>query len=655
MKVSIAGWESEGLRCPDMKIDLMHGDEPAKVALVQMPNGTGKTTTLKMLTATLAGTATTWNPATIREMRRHNDSRTRGRFRIDLRVEGKPITFELHLDFEDGLASYRTTTPATGGVTLKWEPPPGLRRFLSAEFIQLFVFDGEFADRLLNQTDDAAERAIDALCQLYLLDDLADFAKTEWSRAVDSGGGGTTSAAKTMAQNRLQRIGKQKKKIAEMRAKAALQLGVAEQRLSELTVAIQAHIAGKTGIREEHEAALANKASAQLALDRKLLESMQQIRYPNALNPAFGEALVSLKQNLDRLKLPEATSRQFFVELSEEEVCVCGRVLDEHTRQQIILRSKLYLGEEEAGSINALKKDIESHCVHLDGESAYDRLDRTSNAMLEAMTAFSLADQKVRTLKQSLIDSGDAALAALETEKNQATNLIDDLSDLLKQIDVEPTGKEDPETTSCIKAIEMAEKEAEQKLAKITNTLRHKAETDLICQVAESAKSIAREEIRASLRRECNALLMKVLGNDPLQIDAIGRSLSIHNQKGASVGQTLSVGYTFLMSLLKRGSNSFPLVVDSPCGSLGGGRREAIGELIPRLCDQFITFVIDKERDDFLPALERTCDGSIKYFTAFRNTPQTTHLQQNLPSKGVTRTTSAILVEDRDYFVAFRE
>lgn len=655
MKINLAGWESEGLRCPDIKIDLMVGDSPAKVAMVQMPNGTGKTTSLQMLTATLNGSAVDWSPTAVRDLRRPDDPRTKGRFRVDLRIEDKPLTFELLLDFEEGQVSYRTTMPATGGVTPKWDPPPGVRRFFSPAFIQLFVFDGEFADRLLKENDDAAERAIDALCQLYLLDDLSDFSRSEWIKAVDTAGGGTTSAAKTSAQNRLQRIQKQKRKIKEMRDKAMQELMTADTRLAELVEAIKKHIAGKSGIREQYDTALAAKINAQSTLDGKLVEVMQQLRYPNALNVVFGEALLSLKQNLDRLKLPESSSRQFFVELSEEELCVCGRPLDEHTRAQIIQRSKLYLGEDEAGSINALKKDIETYCVHANGSAAHERLDSTSKEMLDAMTAVSLADQKVRSLKQSLIDSGDDALAKLETERNQVSDRTADLRDILLAIDQEPTGKEDVETTTCLKTVERAEKDAESKLAKISDTLRHKAETDLICQVAAAAKSIARNDIRASLKDECNDLLLKVLGNDPLQIASIGQSLTLKSQRGASVGQTLSVGYTFLMSLLNRGSNSFPLIVDSPCGSLGGGRREAIGELIPKLCDQFVTFVIDKERDDFLPALEKNCNGSIKYFTAFRNSPQTARLQQGLPSAGVTRNPSAIVVEDRDFFVAFKE
>ena len=47
MDVIITGWESEGLRCPDFNIDLK--DNAKSIALLQMPNGTGKTTTLSLL------------------------------------------------------------------------------------------------------------------------------------------------------------------------------------------------------------------------------------------------------------------------------------------------------------------------------------------------------------------------------------------------------------------------------------------------------------------------------------------------------------------------------------------------------------------------------------------------------------------------------
>ena len=55
MRIEIAGWRGEGLRCPDIAVDLVRDGRIPQVSLVQMPNGTGKTTTLELLNATLNG------------------------------------------------------------------------------------------------------------------------------------------------------------------------------------------------------------------------------------------------------------------------------------------------------------------------------------------------------------------------------------------------------------------------------------------------------------------------------------------------------------------------------------------------------------------------------------------------------------------------
>ena len=70
MRIEIAGWESEGLRCPDVAVDLRRGGQVPSVSLVQMPNGTGKTTTLELLNAALSGSAQDWRPEQVRGYRR---------------------------------------------------------------------------------------------------------------------------------------------------------------------------------------------------------------------------------------------------------------------------------------------------------------------------------------------------------------------------------------------------------------------------------------------------------------------------------------------------------------------------------------------------------------------------------------------------------
>ena len=46
ISMKVIGWKAYGLRCPDHEIDCSYScDEPAPITLIQMPNGTGKTTT----------------------------------------------------------------------------------------------------------------------------------------------------------------------------------------------------------------------------------------------------------------------------------------------------------------------------------------------------------------------------------------------------------------------------------------------------------------------------------------------------------------------------------------------------------------------------------------------------------------------------------
>lgn len=56
--LQIVKWKAEGFRCPDHEIIFLGEDDKIRpVTLIQMPNGTGKTTTLELLRAALSGSA----------------------------------------------------------------------------------------------------------------------------------------------------------------------------------------------------------------------------------------------------------------------------------------------------------------------------------------------------------------------------------------------------------------------------------------------------------------------------------------------------------------------------------------------------------------------------------------------------------------------
>ncbi|MGX5832448.1 hypothetical protein [Mesorhizobium sp. 43Arga] len=651
MRISLNGWASSGLRCPDVEIKLAgKSGDPAKVALVQMPNGTGKTTTLELIRATLTGQASTWPPTRIRDYRRPGDNQDKGEFRVALLLDRRPLTIELILDFENGTASYRTTTPGSGGVVGRWQPPPSILKFLTPDFLHLFIFDGEFADKLLKQDAGRADEAISALCQLDLLDIVAQTTESQWKKRT-SQGGAKTAAALTKLNGLRDALLRRRSDLEKARDVAQRKIDAGSVAAADLTKKIADRLGSVEATRVQHAEAILALQGANNAVSKASGEAMDLLRMPLAVHKSFSESLVELRDNLDHLKLPENTSAQFFAELVQEPDCICGRPMSDVARDEILKRAKGYLDMEESGTINALKHDISMFVAAPGDEPAYVLLEGVLKELTSARRQQREADQTLRALAKKLIDEGDEllkewqdTLGALETELARCKQVLQEIN--------APSGEDTDEPIMSMKLVDKKLDEVGKDIAKLSETVDLRSKTDIIEAILKQAAGLARDEIRAELVQESNKRLSVILANDPLRIDRIDKSLHLANQSGASVGQKLSVGYTFLMSALNRGNNDFPLIVDSPANSIDEGVRRNIGKLIPELCTQFVGFTINTERAGFVQALEKVCDDCL-FLTVFRRTEGTKRLERTLPPVGVTKTDNAVLVNNRDYFMSF--
>ncbi len=651
MKISLSGWAVSGMRCPDITIDLTGKDgTPARVALVQMPNGTGKTTTLTLLRAALTGSAKEWKPAEIRDLRRHGSTNQTGHFPVTMLVDNKPVTFELILDFEAGSATYRTTHPGGGGVRPRWDPPAAMLQFLTPAFLGLFIFDGEFADDLLNQGTQRADEAIGALCQLDLLDNVANTIESQWKRATSQGGPKSSAA--------LDKLNAERNSLISHQAKLVKARDVAQRKLEKNTAEsaeLEKKIAEKVG---SVETTKTQHAEAQLALQNANNavsvasgSVMTLIRMPLALHPNFADQLVLLKDNLDKLRLPETSSAQFFEDLVDDVECICGREMNDAAANEIRKRAKGYLDYEESATINALKSDITRFVAPSDEDSRHEQLTKALTALTKAKRQQREAQQTLSVLTKKLIDAGDAELEAWKTKFDALTIDIERYKQAIQDIDA-PSEEESGGTILSLKLVKKKLDEVTNKIADLSKTVELKNKTDVLNSILARAETLARDAIRADLLRATNERLEVVLANDPLRVGKIDQSLHLANQSGASAGQKLSVGYTFLMSALSRGNNDFPLIVDSPAGPIDEGVRRNIGKLIPELCTQFVGFTINTERPGFVQALEKASDDCL-FLTMFRRTEGTKRLETTLPGNGVTQTDTATLVRDRDYFMQF--
>jgi len=654
MKIELKGWESKGLRCPDVAIDLLMNGSIAPIALIQMPNGTGKTTTLNMLRASMSGEAEKWDNQEIMRYRRPGEENEKGIFSVHLLVDNKPLTFELTLNFEEGNARYRTTSPGSGGVMHGWHPPATVHRFLTENFVRLFVFDGEFADRLLDNRKSEAERAIDALCQLYLLEDINREAEDAWQKASRNKSVRTDQGL-GIWQKKEEKLKARIQQVSASKKKALGEIDNLQNEISDLDIKITERMGNQQHLRDKYEEKKREENEAQKEVEKSTIGVMGLVRQPQTLTGSFADDLVELKDQLDKLKLPSSTSSQFFVELIEEAECICGRPMNADAKATIQDKAKRYLGEETSGVLNALKADIDSMVMQEESPKESDLTDAievldsiiTKKRQIEAVT---------RALWDQLIEEGDEELKKWEKTLQEKKERKEKLERLLDEIDREiDDGEEDKtiEKISCLKTLRKLLKEAVNKIAEITGTLELREKTSLLQQICNIALKKSREYIRKELTNECNEKLSSVLARNPLQVESIGSSLKLKNQDGASVGQTLSVGYTFLTNLLHRGKHQFPLVVDSPANPLDENVRGEIAKIIPMLCEQFVGFTISTEKPGFVTTLDENCSDKIKFITLFRKTEGTKDLIKQAKSYNHIENEDCALIVDREYFFKF--
>ena len=216
---------------------------------------------------------------------------------------------ELTLDYETGRASYRSTSPGSGGQVGKWHVQPALKRFLTPEFLSLFIFDGEFAGRLLDGGQAEADRVVDALCQVYLLREASVVAEEFWKQQSKADSTKTGKGLEARREER-DRLAEREKMVWERLARAKVEIAEIGAEVAGLEAKISERMDGVEETRRLREEAAGRRAEAQGDVAERRAHLMNSLRLPYALHPALAKRLTGLRDSLDRVRLPENTSAQ---------------------------------------------------------------------------------------------------------------------------------------------------------------------------------------------------------------------------------------------------------------------------------------------------------------------------------------------------------
>ncbi len=660
----ILGWKSTGLRCPDHEIDCT--DDQGKshhVTFIQMPNGTGKTTTLSLLRAAMSGSGeqskTIWENQSVREFKKNAES-TKGEFSLDLKLNERRLTIIMEFDFQSNIVNYKTTFNT--GQQTGFRPPRELRRFMKPEFVKFFVFDGEQAQQLLDQKYTNAQTAVESLYQIHLLDQMARKIDSYWEgKTVNLTAKDETGF--TRRRNLLNNWRERRRTVLIEVDQFKKKLSDAERDLSYWKKKYENELDKEKKFAERVKESKTIVDKFTVKVENKTKQVTDEMRDPHALSKDFALMVSELKSGLDRVKLPESAAREFFYELAEERECVCGREIDSDIKQIIRERAKQYLGSEDVSLLNSMKTAIWDAVGNSNTQAEQDLSQSVSDLsglvgeLQEAQNEFDYLKIEAEESDPAVREASEK-IAELESEigvYKQDLRRYEGEDDLEKiKIDASQLENVKLEKLFAIVTIDQGIKKLEELVDQIRKTIKLRKERDELKKILRNAHSTAQRVIADEIREEANRKIVELMPYNNIRIKNIEKNLQLEEKSSGSVGETLSVGYAFLSTLFNRAEqHNLPFVADSPVIPIDYDNRENIGELIPKLTDQFIAFIISPERRRFLDSVKKECKSPIQYVTLFPK--GFSHLEPKaLKHPSCEETTDGLIVTGENFFKEFQ-
>lgn len=599
MDVRILGWRYQNIRgMRDVTIDL--GDQPPRWTLIQMPNGTGKTTTLTLMRVALSD-----EELSVQNIRsfRPDDQTDAGEFQLRLSVDGERCWLFVKFDYDTGTLRRFTSRAATdaGGLEVGRRLKGNLQDLLTPAFTRLFIFDGELAKGIRDLSKDEASRAIHTLYRLDRVDNLRGAvqrvlqSEQEAKAKTERGLGNLTGRYKT-AESTLEEL-KQRKtdvyNLIESTKDAVLKLQTQKNERISMDSDARRRLVDATQAKAEVDVKI-------VGLNKDLLSIS---RNPAALADRIRTRLTALGSRLHQLKLPKTTSAEFFRELALARDCICGRPIGDTEREVITSRASEYLAENEMGVINAMKNALRNSDSAANPVQFAEKLDSLVCAMRDRRETNQLLD-KIAAERE---EAGDAELEYLREELRTKEGALRGYQEEFRRLTTSSRVEQDQFGFDWKQNIPLCEAELEEKVRQYNaalRTMRLHDQSQFVANLLRDIEERASTKLRDRVQIATNVKLESLIPGEHIRVARIGKALELasdqrKSKESVSEGQGLAVAYAFLASLFQDAPYRLPFVVDSPAVSLDTRVRREVADLIPGLFEQVIFFVISSEREGF--------------------------------------------------------
>jgi len=666
MELKIISWESKGLRCPDGKI-ILNENGFKRFNFIQMPNATGKTTYLELIQYALSGYLAHKDGKTIGDYFNISNQSSNPFFELIVNNNSQIITFRIDFKFDveailskskinNSTVTYSTSNAEIGGLNPGHKPPNIMKKMLTDEFVKLFVFDGEFANKLFDPADSRAFQCLDSICQLNILDKMELSLDKYWkNQLIESE---KSSSAKTqigiaLAIKERDKYETKKKELEKQLIEGEKEIQRISKEISNIDKEIKDDdsLSGNLKNLAQEKKSQCEKYENEYNLFVK--DYFELIKNPLNLDQKFIAALDIMQDSLYKLKIPANATKAFFDELVEDKNCICDREMNSQAINSINKNKLKYFDEDRAGIYNSLKTDIRNKLKSKDFDQNIlakknEEFKQLKEARETAEIDYELANKNLQLSAPTNLQQKMEKRGKLNNEKNNIITLLEE---------IRTNTEENLDRTKSIPILNRAIKKQEEKILQIEENMKLKQDIEKIKNICQKIKVNVKKAVKQKIIETCNLQLKNIFtGKKRLQIEDIEEYITLENQSSGSAGQKLAVGILYLSVLLARENINFFTIFDSPCGAIDLYVRRDLSEPLVELVKkngQFITFVQSSERLEFTTAIEKKVNiNEILHLTIFDKSRFSSKDLPSLPTNKI-ETENAFFINDRDFFNNF--
>jgi hypothetical protein len=605
-------------------------NEPRHISLVQMPNGTGKTTTMGLIRHLILGSE--FDEETVMGYEPETGA-SEGEFTIGFAAGDERFRVHMHLDYDMGTVDYRHSYPQRegGGMNSGHFLPLQLENILTEEFVDLFVFNGELTDDFIETGEDKAENALKIVTRL----DRIEAQRAAIERVVkeqQEDEGAKTEQGLKQVKSRLETREGRLADLKQTRDRLKNEINDHESEIERLETEREKIISEDREALKKYQGYQEEIKELETTLRTTSASLLDDMRTPSKLSSSFHEDFTTLLEHMEIIGLPKSTSKEFFSELAEQDTCICGRDLDEEHRREVRENAEKFLSDEDVGVLNSLKSRLKNISEPAMLGKRLDELRDTRQELKEYETQrnqLDLSDEGLEEQKQDLTRQIESEKTDRDSKERKVELLTTDDKGLRQRHNLDwkkniPESKR--EVTKYKKKVEAA-----------TDTVTFSAQAEKLDAIFDDFVNQAIAEVKRDQIEKTNQRLDRILKRSSVQIESIDDSIKLKNKSGSSEGQSLAVAYAYLSTLFEGSAVDMPFVIDSPAVSLDHKVRSEVAPIISRLFDQVIAFVISTEKEGFVENLKPVTENDINYYTVYKT---------DKPGELQTHT-------DKDFFIQF--